>query len=138
MKTWTRSLTLLLLLLVFSGCSSTNWVGREDGSVLYRMPRKLARGTANIVSGPLELFNQPVRLAKKERSFQRQVTGAVAGVFVGVGYGVGRIVAGAFDIVTAPILVPQRALIEPEFMSPDFMEWAFGEEPSEVTLTSSK
>jgi len=138
MKTWIRWAALMLFLVVFSGCSSTNWVGREDESAVYQAPRKLARGTANIVSGPLELLNQPVRLAKKEESFQRQVTGALAGVFVGVGYGVGRIVAGAFDIVTAPILVPQRAIIEPEFMSPDFMEWAFGEESSEVTLTSSK
>ncbi len=138
MKTWIRWSTLMLFLVVFSGCSSTNWVGREDESAAYRAPRKLARGTANIVSGPLELLNQPVRLAKKEHSFQRQVTGAVAGVFVGVGYGVGRIVAGAFDIVTAPILAPQRAIIEPEFMSSDFMEWAFGEEPAEITLTSSK
>jgi putative exosortase-associated protein (TIGR04073 family) len=138
MRTWSRWAMVILILVVFSGCSSTNWVGREDESAVYQAPRKLARGTANIVSGPLELVNQPVRLAKKEESFQRQVTGALAGVFVGVGYGVGRIVAGAFDIVTAPILVPQRAIIEPEFMSPDFMEWAFGEESSEVTLTSSR
>ena len=125
MRPWIRWLTILLFLTVFSGCSSTNWVGRKDENPIYRAPRKIARGTVNIVSGPLEIFNQPVRLAKKEQHLAGQITGVVAGVFVGLGYGVGRIVAGAFDIVTAPILVPERALIEPEFMSPDFMDWAF-------------
>jgi putative exosortase-associated protein (TIGR04073 family) len=115
----------MLFLVVFAGCSSTNWVGREDESLIYRAPRKLARGTVNIVSGPLEIFNQPVRLAKKEQYFGAQVAGVVAGVPVGLGYGVGRILAGTFDIVTAPILVPQRALIEPEFMTSDLREWAF-------------
>ena len=130
---WIRWMMAMLFLVVFSGCSSTNWVGREDESAVYQAPRKFARGTVNIVSSPLELLNQPVRLAKKEDSFGGQVTGIVAGLFVGVGYGVGRIVAGAFDIVTAPILVPQRAVIEPEFMSPDFRDWAFGEPSTTVT-----
>ncbi len=115
----------MLILAVFAGCSSTNWVGRKDENPIYRAPRKLARGTVNIFCGPLEIFNQPVRLAKKEQDFGRQVAGVVAGVPVGLGYGVGRILAGTFDIVTAPILVPQRAVIEPEFMTPDLREWAF-------------
>jgi hypothetical protein len=34
-------------------------------------------------------------------------------------------VAGTFDIVTALILVPERAIIEPEFMTSDLREWAF-------------
>jgi putative exosortase-associated protein (TIGR04073 family) len=118
-------MTAMLTLAVFTGCSSTNWVGRKDENPIYRAPRKLARGTVNIVSGPLEIFNQPVRLAKKEQYFGRQVAGAVAGIPVGLGYGVGRILAGTFDIVTAPILVPQRALIEPEFMTSDLIEWVY-------------
>ena len=117
----------MLILAVFAGCSSTNWVGRKGEHPIYRAPRKLARGTVNIISGPFEIFNQPVRLAKKEDYFIRQVGGVVAGIPVGFGYGVGRIVAGSFDIVTAPILVPERALIEPEFISRDLLEWAFGE-----------
>jgi putative exosortase-associated protein (TIGR04073 family) len=125
MRPWIRWMTAMLILAAFAGCSSTNWVGREDENPIYRVPRKLARGTVNIVSGPVEIFNQPVRLAKKEESFERQVAGVVAGVPIGLGYGVGRILAGTFDIVTAPILVPQRALIEPEFMSPDLMDWSF-------------
>jgi putative exosortase-associated protein (TIGR04073 family) len=120
-------MTAMLTLTVFVGCSSTNWVGRKDENPIYRAPRKLARGTVNIVTGPLEIFNQPVRLAGKEQSFVGQFTGAVAGIPVGLGYGVVRIFAGTFDIVTAPILVPQRALIEPEFMTPDLMNWAFEE-----------
>ncbi len=125
MKAWIRRMMVMLALVVVAGCSSTNWVDRRDESPVYRAPRKLARGTINIVSGPLEIFNQPVRLASKEDTFGRQAAGAVAGIPVGLGYGIGRILAGAFDIVTAPILVPEHALIEPEFMSPDLMNWAF-------------
>jgi len=125
MRRWARWMTVFLILAVFAGCSSTNWVGREDESLIYRAPRKLARGTVNIVTGPFEIFNQPVRLAQKEEGFVPQFSGVVTGIPVGLGYGVGRIVAGMFDIVTAPILVPQRAIIEPEFMSPDLIEWAF-------------
>ncbi len=125
MRSWIRWMMAMLILAAFAGCSSTNWVGRKDENLIYRAPRKLARGTVNIFCGPLEIFNQPVRLAKKEQDFGGQVAGAVAGVPVGLGYGVGRILAGTFDIVTAPILIPQRAVIEPEFMTPDLREWAF-------------
>jgi len=125
MRQWIRWAMAMLILAVFAGCSSTNWVGRNDESLIYRAPRKLARGTVNIVTGPLEIFNQPIRLAEKEQRFWPQLAGVVAGVPVGLGYGVGRTLAGTFDIVTAPILVPQRALIEPEFMSPNLIEWAF-------------
>jgi len=127
MRSWTKWMTLALILVVFAGCSSTNWVGRKGESPLYRVPRKLARGTVNILTGPFEIFNQPVRLASKEDYFVRQVAGVAAGIPVGLGYSVGRVVAGTFDIVTAPILVPQRAIIEPEFMSPDLLKWSFGD-----------
>ncbi len=127
MKPWLRWLPVMLILAVFAGCSSTNWVGRKDESLIYRAPRKLARGTVNIFCAPLEIFNQPIRLARKENNFAGQLAGAVAGVPVGLGYVVGRTFAGTFDIVTAPILVPQRALIEPEFMTQDLATWAFGD-----------
>jgi len=127
MRRWMRWMMAMLILVIFAGCSSTNWVGRKDEHPVYRAPRKLARGTVNILSGPFEIFNQPIRLAEKEQSFERQVAGVVAGIPVGLGYGVGRIVAGTFDIVTFPILVPQRAIIEPEFITPDLLDWAFGD-----------
>ena len=122
---WIKWMTIMLVLAVFAGCSSTNWVGRDDESIIYRAPRKLARGTINVLSGPMEIFNQPIRLARKEQSFERQAAGVVAGIPVGIGYVVGRTVAGTFDIVTFPILIPQRAIIEPEFMSPDLIDWSF-------------
>ncbi|HUL38190.1 MAG TPA: hypothetical protein VLW47_10925 [Thermodesulfobacteriota bacterium] len=125
MRRWIRWIMALLILAVLAGCSSTNWVGRKDENIVYRAPRKFARGTVNVISGPFEIFNQPIRLAEKERRFELQVAGVFAGIPLGLGYGVGRIFAGAFDIVTAPILVPERALIEPEFMSPNLLEWAF-------------
>ena len=125
MRQWIRLTMAMLILAVFAGCSSTNWVGRNDENPIYRAPRKLARGTVNIVTGPLEIFNQPIRLAEKEQRFWPQLAGVVMGIPVGLGYGVGRTLAGTFDIMTAPILVPQRALIEPEFMAPNLIDWAF-------------
>jgi putative exosortase-associated protein (TIGR04073 family) len=125
MRPWIRWGMVMLILAVFAGCSSTNWVGRDDENLIYRAPRKIGRGVINILSGPFEIFNQPIRLAEKEPYFGGQIAGVVAGIPVGLGYGVGRIVAGTFDIVTAPILVPQRAIIEPEFMTPNLQKWAF-------------
>jgi len=126
MKKWGRRMMAMLFLAAFAaGCSSTNWVAKPGESKIYRAPRKLARGVVNVVSGPFEIFNQPVRLAKKEDRLMPQVGGIVTGIPVGLAYGVGRTLAGAFDIVTAPILMPDRAAIEPEFISPDLQEWAF-------------
>ena len=127
MKQWGRRMTAVILFSVvfLAGCSSTNWVSRPGESKIYRAPRKLARGFVNVVTGPFEIFNQPIRLAQKENEFVKQVTGVAAGIPVGLGYGVGRTLAGTLDIVTAPILTPERAAIEPEFISPNLMEWAF-------------
>ena len=115
------------VLTAIAGCSRTNSVARRNANLVFRLPRKIARGTVNVVSAPLEILNQPVRLAEKEKSFMRQVSGVVAGVPVGVGYGVGRVFAGTFDIATAPATIPARALIEAEFTSPHLLDWAFGE-----------
>jgi putative exosortase-associated protein (TIGR04073 family) len=126
MEQWGRRTTAIFFLAFFvAGCSRTNWAERPDENIAARAPRKLARGAVNIVTGPFEILNQPIRLAEKEDRFVPQLAGVVAGVPVGLAYGVGRIFAGAFDIVTAPILVPGRTLIEPEFMSPNLLEWAF-------------
>jgi putative exosortase-associated protein (TIGR04073 family) len=124
-KSGRRMMVMLFLVAFVAGCSSTNWVARPGESKINRAPRKLARGVVNIVSGPFEIFNQPVRLAKKEDRLMPQVGGVLAGIPVGLAYGVGRTLAGTFDIVTAPILTPERAAIEPEFISPDLLEWAF-------------
>jgi putative exosortase-associated protein (TIGR04073 family) len=124
-KSVRRAVGVLCLSFFIGGCSSTVWVDRPDESPVYRGPRKLARGVVNMVSGPFEIFNQPIRLAEKEDRFLPQVAGLVAGIPVGIGYGIGRIFAGAFDIVTAPILVPEQSLVSPEFMSPNFLDWAF-------------
>jgi putative exosortase-associated protein (TIGR04073 family) len=101
------------------GCSSTNWVARDDEPPAYRAPRKLARGFVNLVFGPFELLNQPFRLGEKEKGTAKCVAGALTGIPVGIGYGVWRMTAGLFDILSAPACVPQRAIIEPEFI-----QWA--------------
>jgi hypothetical protein len=81
----------LLFLAVLAGWSRTNWVGRKDENLIYRAPRKFVSGTINILSGPFEIFYQPIRLAGKEQDFGRQAAGVVVGIPVGLGYGVGRI-----------------------------------------------
>jgi hypothetical protein len=46
MRPWIRWMMAMLILAVFAGCSSTNWVGRDDENPIYRAPRKLARGAS--------------------------------------------------------------------------------------------
>jgi len=90
---------------VSSGCSSTNWVGREDESAVYQAPGNLRGHGEHREQSPGT--HQPAGAPCKKGAFLRETAhGSRGGRICRRGYGVGRIVAGAFDIVTAPILVP--------------------------------
>ncbi len=85
--------------------------------------RKFGRGVANVVTAPIELFNQPLNyLCRTERSgFIPNATALVVGVPAGVGWVIYRALAGAFDIVTFAV-PPFRPVIHPEFVSNDFQK----------------
>jgi len=46
MRPWIRWMMAMLILAVFAGCSSPNWVGRDDENPIYRAPRELAGGAS--------------------------------------------------------------------------------------------
>ena len=77
--------------------------------------RKLGRGAANVLTGPLELLRMPYLVGQRD--------GGVAAVTVGVaqGFGAGfvREVAGVVEILTWPISFPTLdfvPLVTPEFV----------------------
>lgn len=109
--------------MLLSGCSmnSNNYVGRED-SYADRAPRKLGRGVTNVFSAPLEIVNQPVNMAAESDEPAEQAAGYLGGFFVGIAYGAGRIVSGAYDIVTSPFGGPAAPTMDEEFVSSEFMD----------------
>ncbi len=114
---------LALSSMLLGGCSmsSNNYVGRED-SYSDRAPRKLGRGMTNIFSAPLEIVNQPVNMAAESDEPAEQAAGYFGGLFVGLAYGAGRVVSGAYDIVTSPFGGPAGPTMDEEFVSSEFCD----------------
>jgi putative exosortase-associated protein (TIGR04073 family) len=77
---------------------------------------KLGRGFTNIISSPLEIFNQPIQMSKTER----WPIACFGGFFKGIVMMVERIGVGVYEIVTFPIPWPNgyEPLILPEFIIP--------------------
>lgn len=73
---------------------------------------KLGRGLTNIVFSPFEYFNN-IQKAGDRRGF---ASGLFEGFFAGTYYMVGRILTGAYDVVTFPIPVPEEygAIMKPD------------------------
>ncbi len=89
----------------------------ETAPVTWRSQacRKLGRGAANVLTGPLELLRTPYLVGQRD--------GGVAAVTVGLAQGLGagliREVAGVVEILTWPISFPTRdfaPLVTPEFV----------------------
>ncbi|WP_432736275.1 exosortase system-associated protein, TIGR04073 family [Maridesulfovibrio sp. FT414] len=116
-------ITVTLSSMLLGGCSmsSNNYVGREE-SYADRAPRKLGRGMTNIVSAPLEVFNQPVELATQSNEPAEQAAGYVGGLFVGLAYCGGRMVSGVYDVVTSPFGGPSAPTMEPDLISSEFVD----------------
>jgi putative exosortase-associated protein (TIGR04073 family) len=83
--------------------------------------KKLGRGTANVLTCPLELFLQPSRVNNTD--------GPVAGFTYGIIKGVAmmglRAIVGAYEIISFPVPIPKDygpILKDPEFFFED-MNW---------------
>lgn len=115
------NLLVICLVLVMGGCSmsSSNYVAKSD-SYGDRVARKAGRGVTNIFSAPLEIPNQSVDMASDSNKPQEQVAGYFGGLFKGIAFSVGRVVSGAYDIVTCPFSGPSTPTMDPEFISSDF------------------
>ena len=72
---------------------------------------KFARGTTNVLTGWLELFNNIWQVSKDENP----VLGITLGTFKGVGMSLVRTASGLFDIFTFYMEPYDSPLIEPEY-----------------------
>ncbi len=77
--------------------------------------RKLGRGAANLVTGWMEVPAQVLEATEQ--------SGSIAGVTVGLGrgllFGLGRTLAGAFEVATFPLPNPKThygPMVRPEFV----------------------
>jgi putative exosortase-associated protein (TIGR04073 family) len=82
-----------------------------------QMMHKLGRGIVNLFTGFVEVPKNIAREWRKTDPF----TGLVLGFIKGAGWGLSRTAAGAYEIVTFPLPVPEGyvPLMEPEFILTD-------------------
>jgi putative exosortase-associated protein (TIGR04073 family) len=123
---------LVLVLFFLPGLSNASPSGEFPG--WYKPFRKLGRGAANTVTAPLEILNQTYILAKHQEEEHANpaatLAGVAAGPFVGVVYGLWRLTAGVYDLVTFPFPSYEFCLVQPEFLTPSAATEA-QEEPEE-------
>jgi putative exosortase-associated protein (TIGR04073 family) len=74
--------------------------------------RKLQRGFLNITLSPVEISNEIVKLQKADTALPSWTVGMIKGTFKALG----RSVAGAYEILTAPFPVPAHyePVVKPE------------------------
>ena len=89
----------------------------ESAVILYQdgPVRKLGRGMANLLTGVAELPLQMERTARTDG----QLAGATVGTLRGVGYAIGRTLAGGFEIVT--FLLPNPTGGYTPLMYPEYL-----------------
>lgn len=84
-------------------------------SPFFDAMKKMGRGITNIVTGPIELFKQPLVEADKADSVGEFVTGFTYGIFAGVAWMFYRDLDGIYELTTfyLPSLGP---VINPEYI----------------------
>ncbi len=82
-----------------------------------QMMHKLGRGIVNLFTGVVEVPKNIAHEWRKSDPF----SGLVVGFIKGVGWGICRSAAGAYEIVTFPLPVPEGyiPIMEPEFVLTD-------------------
>lgn len=67
---------------------------------------KLGRGAVNVISSPVEILRQPLRLSATGR--YEPLTALTGGVFKGIGCMVVRALGGVYEMLTFPIPLPRN------------------------------
>ncbi len=85
--------------------------------------KKLGRGITNLATAPLEVFLQPIRMAKIDGQF---ALAPVGGVMQGIYYMVMRMGSGMYDVFTFPMVsgAQKDPIILPETVFDGFLELA--------------
>jgi len=109
---WVRALLTVLL-----GLSLCNQAAAEEQRVGYTdgVTRKLGRGVANALTGPLELIREPTLTAHRDGG----LAGLTIGMVRGIGAGVLRTASGVVDVVTFLVPFPGKhfePIWKPEFI----------------------
>lgn len=110
MKLSHKILTLTLLLFsIVSTCLYAAEIQTTSGP-----ERKLQRGFVNIVLSPIEISHELGKVKRTDSFLPSWVGGLGRGSY----YMVGRILSGAYDLITAPISLPAgyEPLVYPEFV----------------------
>ena len=108
---------IVLVFVVLYSVSVTGYVQAEEGGVWPPFV-KLGRGISNVVSSPLELSKNIGDANKSDGTF----AALTSGLLQGLADTVGRIVIGAYEIVTFPIPIPEdykAILTDPEYFLQD-------------------
>jgi len=108
MKGIVAGMTLLTFLFILIGPAYA------EGDLVGKMGNKLKRGVVNLVTGWVEIFNQPRQVAETEG----WGAGLTKGVALGVGWTVARTVVGAWDTVTFLLPIPSdyASVLDPEYV----------------------
>ena len=79
-----------------------------------KMGNKLKRGIVNVVTGWVEIFNQPKKVAETEG----WGSGMTKGVALGIGWTVARTAVGAWDTATFLFPIPSDyvSVLDPEYV----------------------
>ena len=90
----------------------------QESSRMDGVQRKLGRGAANVVSGPLEILRTPTLVGRDEGYISAMTVGLVHGVWRAIR----RMGTGVFEVVTCFAEIPDgyAPLMQPEFV------WAHG------------
>lgn len=93
------------------------WAEQDTGRLVMT---KLFRGMVNAVTGWMEIPKQMIQTSEKEGLG----VGLSWGFIKGIGWAVGRSVAGSYEIVTFPLPVPEnyRPVMQPEYVLSDLPE----------------
>ena len=104
----------LVLGLILAGSAGPAWAEAETGVLIVT---KLFRGIANAATGWMEIPKQ-ICMTWQESG---PSVGVTWGFIKGIGYAIGRSVAGGFEIATFPLPVPAdyKPLMEPEYVLAD-------------------
>jgi len=95
-------------------------IDNSDTPLACRPFKKFGRGMANVISSPLEIPHHMYLEARKGETWWEQFGKYFPGLFIGTGWTIWRLSAGAYDIATFLFPSYEFSLIQPEYFLGEF------------------
>ncbi len=111
-----RKALIIILVLALPFVFVPGSFAQDETPEIYKPFMKLGRGLINIVSCPLEIPKQAYLLSRDGRAFWKTTAQGLTGIFVGSGWAVYRLGAGAIDVVTFPFPYYDHPVIDPAYV----------------------